>query len=122
MDALFDIEPAGRTDAGSPIRFRVVARSSDPVTSHEAAASVSVRDVTRTHELILSILSAYGWLTDEQIAQAYTRLIESQGAKPVSPSGLRSRRAELVALGKVKDSGQRGRTASGRASTRWALA
>jgi len=39
----------------------------------------------------------------------------------ISPSGLRTRRSELVAVGKVVDTGARNTLASGRKSIIWAI-
>lgn len=118
-DALFDIEPAGRIDAGAPVRFRVVARNTDPETSHEAAASVS--QITETHERILRIFSDCYELTDEHLATEWLTYGTHLGWPPISPSGLRSRRAELVARGKLRDSGRRSITRSNRSTIIWEI-
>jgi hypothetical protein len=92
------------------------ARRTDPETSHAAAASVE--NITRTQLVILRIMDVFGPLTDGAIHFMY----DSTGDRPpVSDSGLRSRRAELVALGCVMDSGERVRLASGRMSIAWEL-
>lgn len=93
------------------------ARHTDPETSH--AAAESVRNITATHERILEILERFGEGTDEDIAAYYQDLAELFDWPPVSPSGLRSRRAELVFWGRVVDTGRRGKTRSGRASIIW---
>ncbi|CAB4218087.1 hypothetical protein UFOVP1608_5 [uncultured Caudovirales phage] len=117
---LFDVQQEHRTDSNSPIRMRAVARPSDPVTSHEAAASIG--DLTLTQRRVLEVLERYGPATDEEINRYYFHLAQVFDWNAVSPSGLRSRRAELVATGKVKDSGERGTTKSGRSTVSWALA
>lgn len=95
-----------------------LSRISDPVTSFEAAASV--RNITETHQNIVTILEDLRQATDEEIANYYAQAVGVYGWKKVSPSGLRSRRAELVDAGILKDSGVKGRTASGRLTIKWA--
>lgn len=89
------------------------ARTTDPETSHEAAASV--RNRTATQDEILRVLSEEGPSTDERIAGWYE-------SPPASPSGIRTRRAELVAQGKVVNTGKRAHVATGRMAIVWGLA
>ena len=93
-----------------------------PETSYKAAASVV--NLGRTRDAILSVLRDYGWQTDEEIADVYSfrhYLGRPFDYPKVSPSGLRSRRSELVKLGLVCDSGQRAKTQSGRESIVWSV-
>ena len=99
MNRLFDPEP------------RAVARRTDVWSSHEAAASVT--RIRESQQAVLELLKLLGPSTDEQIGAAYW-----DGPKQ-SPSGLRTRRSELVELGKVRDSGQRRRLKSGRRAIVW---
>ncbi len=94
------------------------ARNTDPTTSHEAAASVAIDTLTRTQGLILEALRAHGPLTDEQLCQ---RIAEVE-RKPVSVSGIRTRRSELVTAGRVVDTGERRQTATGRQAIVWSIA
>ena len=71
------------------------ARTLDPSTSHQAAASVT--DVTATQANILVCLTFSH--TDDELVDTFYRMADSNGWKLASPSGIRSRRAELVALG-----------------------
>lgn len=87
------------------------ARLTDPSTSHEAAASVS--GISRAQALILDILKTYGPMTDDEILRVYLH------SEDISPSGCRSRRATLVDMGRVRDSGLRGKTASNRNCVIW---
>jgi len=93
----------------------VLARSSDPSTSHEAAGSLKAVKVTATRQAILKTLRDHrDGLSDEQIADAYN-------GPPASPSGLRTRRAELCEAGLVADSGRMTHTRSGRRTIVWIL-
>jgi hypothetical protein len=96
------------------------ARRTDPVTSHIAALTVS--NQSPTQERILKILTNVGAMTDDKIAFYFADCVANLSWDPVSPSGLRSRRAELVDQGLVRDSGRRERTASGRLSIVWEVA
>lgn len=92
-----------------------VARSSDPETSHQAARSV--RGLSHTHQLVLRTFRLAGELTDEELAARFLA-----GGITISPSGLRSRRRELVDQRRLVDSGRRRRTRAGRATIVWKLA
>lgn len=98
----------------------VNARAGDPLTSYEAAESVG--DIGEKRRTIMwALQSLHSGATDEGIARRYEELRDEfpQFYPRQSPSGLRSRRSELVTLGLVKDSGRRGKTASGRSSIVW---
>lgn len=88
------------------------ARTTDPKTSHDAAASVA--DVTKTQEFILKALVRPR--TDTELVEAY---LKTKGAPLASESGIRSRRAELVKAGRVVDSGRKVILPSGRRSIIW---
>jgi hypothetical protein len=91
------------------------ARHTDPSTSHSAAESVE--NLTMTQEYILVSLVRPG--TDVDLIQRYNN---SKHAPRASESGIRSRRAELVKLGLVQDTGLRTRLASGRQAIVWQVA
>lgn len=91
------------------------ARNTDPNTSHEAAASVN--NITATQEFILEMLDRHP-MTDVSLVE-YFKAVPGPRA---SESGIRSRRAELVAAGRVVDSGERVKLASGRRAIIWAKA
>lgn len=95
------------------------ARIGDPRTSHNAAATVD--GVTDAQARVVVLLARYGPGTDEDLADRYQRMIRLLGWPLISPSGLRTRRAELVDRGDVVDSKLEGRTASGRSATVWTL-
>ena len=91
------------------------ARTTVPQTSHDAAKSV--RNITETQQAIMTILT---WpLTDEGLVDAYYRMADANGWKQASPSGIRSRRAELTARGLVEDTGGRVKLPSGRFAILW---
>ena len=94
------------------------ARTSDPVTSHEAAESVG--KLTATKGAILWLFEKFGQLTDEQLQNHYRRISAQGDAPRASESGVRSRRAELVAAGLLFDSGNRVKMESGRNAIVWA--
>ncbi len=87
------------------------ARRNDPETSHEAAKSVS--RITESQAHIMVALGNYGPMTDEEL---YRHLHIT-----ISESGCRSRRKELVDLGKVLDTGETRFTKSGRRTIVWGL-
>lgn len=87
---------------------RAHARADDPRTSLEAADSVT--DLTGKQQLVLNTLAAYGPMTDEQLVDLLPKM---------SPSGVRSRRSELVERGLVVDSGAFGFTKMQRRTIIW---
>ncbi len=89
-----------------------VARYGDPVTSHLAAASVRQTASEKLRDEIMRVLKLYGPQTDEGIAELLSALA-------ASPSGLRTRRAELVEQGLVESVSTDGRTRGGRRCQVW---
>lgn len=94
------------------------ARLFDPATSHAAARSVNRDRLRDTQRAILTMLVMRGGMTDDEIATAWAANMTEQ----VSPSGLRTRRSELVNTGRVKDSGERRKLATGRSAIVWVAA
>jgi hypothetical protein len=93
------------------------ARTTDPETSH--AAGRSLRNLTARRTAVLNLLRTTGPMADHEIAAAYIRA-EAEGTVPhQSPSGLRTRRSELVDAGLLRDSGERTTTPSGRQAIIW---
>ena len=90
-----------------------VARKSDPVTSHEAAASV--RDIRESQRVILDWLQRRGPMTDGELLFFVSNMMVNK----MSPSGCRTRRKELVDMKFVRDSGRRQLTPSGRRTIVW---
>ena len=94
------------------------ARSTDPQTSHDAAKKV--RGVSAVHSTILMILWQRGPLTDPQIAEYYFQRVADGSAPMHSESGLRTRRKELVDMGKVTTAAWKEKLSTGRYATVWA--
>lgn len=92
-------------------RTRARARSTDPATSHEAAASVG--DLTEVQQKILEIIAERPRTDEEIYAVVVARGIQ------MSVSGTRTRRSELVDVGLVEESGQHKLTGAGRRTIVW---
>lgn len=96
------------------------ARDTDPETSHEAAASVEPK-LRQAQTDILGLFRRHSdhRMTDEalvSLANAWLPLDRLQ-----SPSGVRTRRAELVRAGLIRDSGERVKGSTGRRMIVWEL-
>lgn len=96
-----------------------LARITDPITSHLAPSGKATR--TTIAEAVLKVLRKYRrGLTDEQLVDIYRSLPKVPKA---TPSGIRSRRAELVAAGLVEMVADReGVTETGRRAKIWRAA
>jgi hypothetical protein len=81
------------------------ARSTDRTTSHEAAASV--KDIPARQAAVLDCLRTYEGVAvaDVEWIPRYKRDL-THGWPKQSDSGLRSRRADLVRAGRVKEAGE----------------
>jgi len=89
------------------------ARDRDPSTSHEAASSISPDHLRMTQAHVLVLFKRYGAMTDKRlISHARAHLMIQ------SDSGLRTRRAELVKLGRLRWSGMYD-TINGRKHRMW---
>lgn len=106
------------------------ARRTDPQTSHDAARSISSDKIRASQQAVLDVLAQRGPMSDADLVDLYvsgwtrhTDPPEFVGPLPMqSPSGIRTRRAELVELGKVVDSGERATLPSGRRAIVWKAA
>lgn len=94
-------------------RAQAHARASDPSTSHAAAASIRSAEITELQIWILDVLESP--LSDEQIWNELTKRHPGR----LTPSGVRTRRSELVDDGRILDSGRKTSTAAGRKSIVW---
>lgn len=100
------------------------ARNTDPATSHAAARSV--QGERKSQRAVWAVMRRHGDLTDEELVAAYEADVAAhQGISRYeklprqSPSGIRTRRSELVEQGWVVDSGLRKPLASGRRAIVW---
>ena len=92
-------------------------RVTDPQTSHDAAQSISANSMTSMKRNILNLLKSA--MTDEQLVTVYNSWADFTGEPFGSPSGIRSRRSELVNAGLVADTGERVKMRSGRFAIVW---
>lgn len=93
---------------------RAHARRTDPSTSHDAARSLTKGGLSYAQASVLAQLHARGPMTDARLVELVTAVHPR-----MSHSGIRTRRAELVAQGRVRDSGARQRLPSGRYAIVW---
>jgi hypothetical protein len=92
-------------------------RPTDPDTSRDAARSVSGDSMAELHAVILAVLvRATRPLCDADI---HTALRYRYPERQWSPSGVRTRRSELVRDGYVRDSGFKTVLPTGRYSVAW---
>lgn len=89
-------------------------RRTDPDTSRIAAERHTPERLSALHRAVLFLLREYGPMTHD-------RLIQRVGSVTVSPQSIRSRCAELVKAGLVKDTGQRVTVAGRRRFIVWSL-
>jgi len=121
------IKQAHNHDEAQGVLFdqeRAVARRGDPKTSKQAAERV--QNIRASHRFVLHLFKSFGAMTDEQAWEAYVSLRangESSLVPRMSPSGLRSRRAEVTMPRGVglRDSGRRAHTSSGRNAVVWEI-
>jgi hypothetical protein len=78
------------------------ARTTDPITSHLAADSISNGKLAKTQILVVSCFAG-GPLADFELVKMFQELYPATA----SDSGIRTRRSELVDLGILADTGQR---------------
>ena len=89
------------------------ARHSDPDTSHAAAQSLSSDKLRESQEAVLEHFVEHGPMTDVDLGNVYG------GPPRQSPSGLRTRRRELVDRGLMEDTGTRKKLPTGRRGIVW---
>tara|TARA_S200002703_G_C3790118_1_gene243824 strand:- start:1453 stop:1845 length:393 start_codon:yes stop_codon:yes gene_type:complete len=92
-------------DMNAEARSRVL----DPETSRQGPTPLTMN---KTRQVVLDVLRVRPLTDTELVAALRGRM---------SDSGARTRRAELVRMGKVRDSGRRLRSPSGRMNVVWAV-
>lgn len=102
---LFDLEHPG-------------ARATDPDTSLEAASSARARQATIARLVLRALYLAAGPLTHDELVAGWPSLAPHT---PATPSGIRSRVAELVKAGLVDRDPVDGLSATGRRAARWRI-
>lgn len=93
------------------------ARTSDPITSHLAAASISMDHKVNVRTVILKLLELTD-MTDPDLCQAYQNLVYIGQAPKASDQHIRTSRNELHKLGLIHVVGL-AKTESGRAARVW---
>lgn len=94
------------------------ARVTDPETSQAAAASQDSERVSILQGFVYTVLLHYGPLCDKDIeAEIRTRYPEFH----MTDAGVRTRRAELVHAGLVRDSGAKVKLDTGRYAIAWEI-
>lgn len=97
-----------------------IARPTDPITSHAAAASAR-RTSAECRQNVHAVLAAHpDGLTHDELIEAYRGREATHGYRHHSDSGIRTRCHELVAEGRVEDTGEKRRLPSGRGAIVWA--
>lgn len=94
------------------VRAAWPARTSDPVTSHDAVPDKPSCDLVRSR--VLRILTNQGPMTHDEIHDWY---VLAHG--PTSGQNIRTRTRELWDRGGVRAADRDGRTATGRRALRW---
>lgn len=97
-----------------PIDEHAHARSGDPSTSHEAAASVV--KITEKQQKVLVLFLSHGPMHDEQLIPLYHDWArqEPDACPQQADSGIRSRRSELYRKGFLVKTGRKARTRANR--------
>lgn len=101
-------DPDNYEHDGGPLFAR--ARNTDPGTSHAAARSQTPKKMTKLRHVVLDTFIRYGPMDDTVLVSRIAGY---------TPSGIRTRRSELVEMGLVEDTGIRVRLATGRLANVW---
>ena len=95
-------------------------RTTDPETSHEAEYSVG--RLRESHSAIYRLFEEVERMTDTTLVEVYPIFQEEHPKLPkMSPSGLRTRRKELVEEGMLRDSGEHEILPTNRKAIVWEL-
>jgi hypothetical protein len=84
------------------------ARATDPESSHEAAEQARQK-LRSSQDAVLRVFKLYGAMSDEMLVRVYESLMKKEPSifPQQTPSGLRTRRHELVLREKIVYSGKR---------------
>lgn len=94
------------------------ARATDPWTSKDAAMRAAVAPL---QDRLIYLFEQTFPMTDDELIAEYSRAASHLHWAPASPSGIRSRRSELVHMGYLIDTGKTRLTTTGRHSIVWGL-
>jgi hypothetical protein len=92
-----------------------MARSTDPNTSQDAAASIDVRG---SRAEVLRILTTFGPMTDDELLMRH----ENADTRHFTPQRLRTARKALESAGVVQPTGRKVPTRYGRDAQEWSVA
>jgi hypothetical protein len=95
--------------------FTTLARTTDPVTSHMAAASLKTADKVRTR--VLGLMKGLIASTHHELIATYRAMFEDM----TTDSSIRTRCKELVAAGYIENSGRMIKLPSGRSAIVWSI-
>lgn len=90
-----------------------VARRTDPSTSWEAARSIDETTLRQSQAVVLATILVNGPMSDEELVGRVNHVL--------SPSGARTRRAELVTKNLIEDTGRRATLVSQRKAIIWGV-
>lgn len=90
-------------------------------TDHQAATFIAADRIRASQEAVLRVLRRLGRATDSDIIHEFNQLVQMGYEAEQSPSGIRTRRAELVALNEVVDTLERRTLPTGRKSIIWTI-
>ena len=71
------------------------ARTTDPITSHIAAASIDTSNLNAVEQRLIEIIRRYPLLNDDQIYEHYLDLVSIGLAKMLTPQAIRTIRVNL---------------------------
>jgi hypothetical protein len=100
------------------------ARTTDPLTSHEAASSAWNPTIVQQHILDIlehdaEVTDNSAGMTDDDLYRAYVAESRQHGWVMPTPQSVRSRRSELTRRGLIEFTGLYGMTDSGRRTQQW---
>lgn len=101
--------------------FEALARTTDPQTSHIAAALVTPRAGTIRDEVLEIARGLPHGFTHRDMVALYAYRVRHMGAPPTTDSSVRTRVHELVEAGHLHDGGRRMTSPHGRTEIIWTV-